>query len=136
MGRQGRKRAIDRDERWQRWLWPRFMTAFALRPLDRPWQQFLRRGHVSVRSRRILAGSGRGRRHRNLLWGAVSSSLAAEILGVAGPRRPRPSAIRLLLQRFRLLVLALPRLPGSHLAVARRRHPVSQLVRKLGVRLD
>ena len=43
---------------WQRWLWPRFMTAFALRPTGPVMAPIPPPGHVSVRGRRILAGRG------------------------------------------------------------------------------
>jgi glycosyltransferase involved in cell wall biosynthesis len=131
-GPDGRWRAQVRDDRWQRWLWPRYMASFALRPFDRPWRRFLRLGGVSVHGRQILAGS----RHHHRLWGATSSSLAAEILGSAMPGARHADPVGHLLERFQLLALALPRLPGSRIAISRRRPPVRRLVRRLGLQSD
>jgi glycosyltransferase involved in cell wall biosynthesis len=132
-GPDGRKRAVNRDERWQRWLWPRFITAFALRPLDSPWRRFLKRGGVSMDGPRVLAGSER--RHRQLLWGAISSSLAGQILGAVSEGKSGPDPADRLLQRFRLLVLALPRLARARLALASPRHPVRRVVQMFGARV-
>jgi hypothetical protein len=108
--------ARDRDERWQRWLWLRFLVSFAVRPLGRPWRRFLRSGRVTVRGRQVLLGIQID--HRRQLWGAVSSGLAAEILtGAPPPSRGR--ALRSALQRARLVALVLPMLVQARRAVPR-----------------
>jgi glycosyltransferase involved in cell wall biosynthesis len=77
-GAAGRKRAVDRDIRWQRWLWFRFVLAASFRSLPGPWHRFLRNGAVKVRRRRALKGS---RPYQNKqLRNAVISGVAADAL--------------------------------------------------------
>lgn len=112
-GPEARQRAIARDVRWQRWIWLRFLTAYALRPLPGPWDRFLRDGDVKVRPQRILEATGLPK--FTLLWDAVTSPLAAGVLGAAGekaPRRRRGTPRRF---RLRLLWIALPRLVASRI---------------------
>jgi glycosyltransferase involved in cell wall biosynthesis len=114
-GPEARRRAVNRDERLQRWLWLRFMTAVAIRPAGRPWRQFIRHAGLSVRGRQII--SGIRRYHHKRLWGAVTSTVAPEILGVAMTAPPRPSPVRGALQRLRLLAFSLPLFVPAWLAV-------------------
>ena len=115
---QATARALAREERWQRWLWLRFGLAFALRPLPGPWRRFIRAGKVSVRSQRLSDGL-RPQAFRRL-WGAASSGLAGEVLGVpAGQARAR-AASRRFLQRLRLLAITVPRLVPARVARGRR----------------
>ena len=98
-GPEGRERAKQRDLRLQVELFRRFVGATAAqRRLFRrggPWAQFLRQGKVRVDVRRTLDGS---QPHQGkLLWNAVVSVLAAEVLGVPAPPKPngRPLPLRL-----------------------------------------
>ena len=112
-GPQGRARAVRREERWQRWLWVRFMTAYAV-PGVGGWRRFIRDGLVTVKSKRVLAGSEPGAQHK-VLWNAVTSARAAQLLGASvnpPKRRPRLKRVR---ARVGLLKQALP-----HLVAARR----------------
>jgi GT2 family glycosyltransferase len=77
-GAAGRESAVERDFRWQRWLWWRFLAAWALRPLPGPWHQFLRHGKVTVKPRRALRGSRPHQSRR--LKNAVVSRVAAELI--------------------------------------------------------
>jgi GT2 family glycosyltransferase len=116
-GPEGRLRAVERDRRWQRWLWLRFMLAVALWPLVRSWPRFIREAGVSVSGRRIL----RAVRQYRYMWlvDAVSSSLAAEILGTETKPRSRraPSVRKRFVHRIRLLAAALPFLPMARIGI-------------------
>ncbi len=79
-GPEGRARAVQRDIRWKRTLYRRFLLASYARRvgLSGPWSKFLRRGHVVVHPRRVLKGSQpyQGKKLQN----AVVSRLAVDIL--------------------------------------------------------
>lgn len=79
-GPEGRKRAADRDIRWQIWLWRAFVAASRFRWFPGPWHRFLRQGQVKVRRRRALRGSKPFQ--YKLLWGAVRSQVAADVMAV------------------------------------------------------
>lgn len=100
------RRASARVVRWQRWLWLRFMIAFAFRPVGRPWRRFIEHGGLAVRGKQIASGVRRftDERMRN----AVKSRLAYEIVGVDPGALPRPRRGRILLQRVTLAARALP----------------------------
>jgi glycosyltransferase involved in cell wall biosynthesis len=98
-GPDARTRAAARELGWQRRLWMRFMFWYGLRPVGRPWRRFMRSGRLTIRSRRIVASIERP--DYKLLWGAVSSALAAEALGIAGPKPPRRRKIRVAAERVR-----------------------------------
>lgn len=113
----GRRRALSRDVRWQRWLWVRFLIAYSLRPLPGPWARFAAAGRLTVRPRRVLLASQPGMSKR--LWGTVTSDLATETLGLppaaepaaepaTGPARGRRLGFGL--ERLATLALALPAL--------------------------
>ena len=126
-GPEAKQRALAREVRWQRWIWLRFLTAYALRPLRGPWDRFLRDGEVRVRPERILKGTGLPK--FTLLWNAVVSPLAADVLGAAAdtaPRRRRSARRR---PRLRLLLLALPRLVASRVRLVTGRGPAATPVK-------
>lgn len=105
----GRRRALSRDVRWQRWLWVRFLIAYGLRPLPGPWARFVAAGRVTIRPRRILLASQPGMSKR--LWGTVTSDLATETLGLTPAAEPaRGRRFGLGLERVATLALALPAL--------------------------
>ncbi len=115
-GPEGRIRARERDKCWQRWLWLRFMVAFAIRPLDRSWRRFIRDGGVTVRGRQALRAIRHYKYHG--LYDAVTSSLAAEILGSdRNPPVPPPGLAARLVKRAKLLALAVPFMPMARLDV-------------------
>ena len=118
-GPEAKQRAIARDVRWQRWIWLRFLTAYALHPLPGPWDRFLHEGRVKIRPERILRATGRP--EFRLLWGAVTTPLAAEVLGVAGEKVPRRRHRVGRRFRLRLLWLAVPRLVASRVRLVTRR---------------
>lgn len=122
-GPEGRQRAMARDVRWQRWIWLRFLIAYALGPLPGPWDRFLRDGDVQIRPQRVLMATGLPQ--FKLLWNAVTSPLAAEVLGIAlegAPRRRRRTRRRI---RLRLLWIAVPRLVASRYRLVTRRGPAA-----------
>jgi glycosyltransferase involved in cell wall biosynthesis len=110
-GTAGRQLAVTRDIRWQRWLFIRFLAAYALRPLPGPWRRFIRDGDLRVKPRRVLDGSRP--QHYKVLWNAVVSGLAAEVLGSQLAEPKRRGRIRPALARVRLLARVLPRLATS-----------------------
>lgn len=116
-GPEAKQRAVARDVRWQRWIWLRFLTAYALRPLPGPWDRFLREGDVKVRPQRVLKGTGLPK--FTLLWNAVVSPLAADVLGTTGANAPRRRRRTRRRPRLRLLWLALPRLVASRFRLAK-----------------
>ena len=122
-GPEGRQRAMAREVRWQRWIWLRFLTAFALRPLPGPWGRFFRDGDVKVRPQRVLRGTGLPK--FSLLWNAVISPLAADVLGASGENAPRRRRRTRRRPRLRLLWLALPRLVASRYRLVTRRGPAA-----------
>lgn len=91
-GPEGRKRAVERDIRWQRRLWLMFYVASRLRRLPflpRPWRRFIIEGRLKVRRRRILDGS-KPYQYR-MLRNAVISGLAAEVIQRDAPPAPPPA---------------------------------------------
>jgi hypothetical protein len=116
-GAAARSQAVDRDERWQRWLWMRFMAAAGLRPLPTSWPRFLGRGRVTLRPARVLEGSEPHAHHHEKLWGAMTSALAAEVLGLPSKPGPKRSPGRAIGARLRLIGLALSDLLPSRLAL-------------------
>jgi glycosyltransferase involved in cell wall biosynthesis len=115
-GPAARARAFDRDERWQQWLWLRFLVSYAIRPFGAPWRRFFRSGQLAVRGRQVIQGIPP--HHHQHLWGSVTSGLAAQIL-VGTPAKRQTGRARLLLQRARLVVLVLPLILQARRSVPR-----------------
>lgn len=109
------QRAVDRNLAWQRWLWLRFMLAVAFRPLGRSWRRFIEDGELKIRGMQIVRNVRRLKHDK--LRNAVKSRLAYEIVGVDPGPLPRPSWVRMLVQRVVLVAGALPWLLPRWLAV-------------------
>jgi GT2 family glycosyltransferase len=126
-GPEARARAVQREERWQRWLWLRFVLARAVSPLG-GWRRFTWSGAVDVRWNRVVNGSEPGAQHTPL-WGAVTSARAAEILGIASaaPRSARP--LRAIRARLALLRHVIPHLMPARRAI--RAVPTDEPLRSL-----
>jgi len=78
----GLKRAVDREIRWHRWLWWKFVASSDFRFIPGPWRRFLREAGVTVDRSRAIDGARPGPDQYRLLRNAVVSTLVAEVLAV------------------------------------------------------